>query len=369
MYTLFNTPTNHNRGRIQFAEMNYVRQGLQREIEKFVTYYRENVFHLNNAHPLVSIVQSFNVQYYENYQKYVAVVADQTDKMATSIGFTSPIYPGRLQNKSIFYGPDVSEVLISASEYFDIDDAVKNWQDLRPIRVISHPFMDMAMPHLRDLYKPYTSMTPGISVILVNFPMLMLQYRRWMEVVGSRSTDSSRTANQFMAMYPITNMVHSHIDVAFFNRLTAAFNGQDLTVATPKLHPFTLITYYDRMDYVINNLLKELDNNTQTFDNIVDFIPSITNITLRETLMLPQVAKTRQIVWALILARLPLMRFLLRLSEKSSNRQNYFYLAKIALSLKEIRSDGSFFHTLPQVVKDQINYELEKGIGAYVSMA
>lgn len=361
MHTLFNERVSSDRGQNLFPEFTYVKRGMLQERDKVITFYRNQVFNVESSHLLVRLIQSMQLQTYDNYQRFVDTAKDQSARVSMSLRLTSPIYLGGLRSESIFYGPNVKEVLMATEEDFDVEAGAVEWRDLKPIRVLSHPFADIAMPLLKG---HYPSTQKGITVIAINIPMLMLQYRRWVEEVKYNSGDiASRTIMQFVAMYPIPNMLYSHLDVAIFNRL-AVIQRKETPVDIRNPHPFAVVDYSQRLDHILTGMTKSLENRAFTFDQILKNIPMLSAIDLFEVMVLPRGPKTRQVVWARILARLPLVKFLLRINADSDSYQNQYYMTRIAIGLREMKSDGWLMQAMSPDERMDIEQDISKTVMA-----
>lgn len=362
MHTLFDSVPAATRGIVRVPEFLYVKGGMSRDLATVMDYYHKNVFAVNSGHFLIRLIQSMNVSMNRDYQSYVDVAEDRGMDLAMSLRMTSSISVGMVFSPGVFYGKNIDEVILSVDADFDIDDAVRRWRELEPVKVLRHPFNDI---NLKVPEANYESSEGGIAIISVNIPMLMLQYRRWFEVEKSINPEAERTVNQFVAMYPLPNMLPTHLDVAVFNRLVTLANGQEPSKFNRE-NKMYITDFTSKLDNVLEKQLMILRNKRFAFDQILLSVAMVNKDSLFETMALPKLARTRQVNWALTLARLPLIKFLLKLNEESNNQENKFYLNRIRVALKTIRNDRTLKSALPRKLLAEVESSIDIGIRTYV---
>lgn len=358
MLRLFEKESRISSGGLYPAGFRYLKDGIRRELDKIVTYYRNNVTNVGGGHLIARLIMSMPLQVYQNYEEYVDLARDASRGVAKSIGFTTPLSPGKYTKGSTFYNDSVDEIIITDNSEFDLVNAIADWRSLQPIKVLAHPYDDLSYG-LCDGNYPVKK--PGLAIITINIPMLMLQYRRWCEVEKGLGQGSERTLWQFVKMYPITNMVYSHTDICVLNRLSNNLMGLDPT-PTRKHYPFPVLDYSQRLDAVLDQLKVVLNNRPYDFEGIVNTIPLINAENIRQATLLPDDVINHQNSWALYLARLPLIKFLLSVNESSGSFKNQFYMNEIKLALLNIRYNAVFNNRLPEVVKDEVERDIEKSV-------
>jgi hypothetical protein len=362
MHTLFDSVPAATRGIVRVPEFLYVKGGMSRDMAKVMDYYHGNVFAVNSGHFLIRLIQSMNVSMNRDYQSYVDVAEDRGLDLAMSLRMTSSISVGQVFTPGVFYGKNIDEVIISVDTPFDVDDAVRRWRELEPIKVIRHPFDDI---NLKVPEGNYESDINGIAIITVNIPLLMLQYRRWFEVEKSINPDADRTINQFVAMYPLPNMLPTHLDIAIFNRLSTIHRGEQ-PAKFERENKMYITDFTSKLDNVLEKQLQILRNKRFAFDQILLSVAMVNQDSLFQSMELPKVARTRQVNWALTLARLPLIKFLLKLNEESNNQDNKFYLNRIRVALRTIRNDRSLRGALPRRLLIEVESGIDSEIRTYV---
>lgn len=362
-FDLFDESPVVQQGKVIPPQFAYVKAGLLREIQKVYSYYHSRVTFVNNSHVLVRLIKSLPISMRRDPQNYVDVVNDLAPQVCNSLHITNSLGYGRAFTPGVFYGKSVTEILIMDETPFDPYQALANWRMLKPIRVLRHPFTDMSMPRAMG---DYHGTERGIAVIAINVAMLAIQYRGWYR--EERQPDPSmpaRRTHQFMSMYPITNMVGSHLDIAIFNRLVGHYLGEEVQ-PYHKSHPIYLIDHTEKMDDVLLKELTILRRRPLTFDQILDAVPAIASSDLRVVMRMPSVVPTRQVKWALTVARLPLIRFLVQLNYDTENPKNRYYLNRLKQQLHAMRVDRTLDQILPLDVTQDIDNMIHRDIQAFI---
>lgn len=350
MYDLFDNVPATDQGKVILPQFIYLKGALSRDLMKVTSYYQNNVTSVGNDHLLVKLLLNLNVSMKRELQNYVDTVSDVGMQTASLLRLTTPLNYGKVFSPGPFYGKGCSEIILVHDEPFDVYAARRNWRELRPVVVHRHPFTDtsMARPTGRAV-----SGESGLVVVSINLPMLAVQWRGWW--AEERQPDPSLAAkrtHQFVSMYPLTNMAYSHLDIAIFNRMATLYNLDEPADFT-KAHPFFLVDRSDELDNFLEKQIELLRRKPLIFDQVLLNIPAITAADLSIAMRLPDVVPTRQIKWGLIIARLPLVRFLVQLNALHENHKNRWYLNRLRTALKAIRVDRVLESTLPlDVLRD-----------------
>lgn len=363
MIELFDRPTTIDYRQITLPQFVYLKGNLKRDLIKVESYYRTWVTSIKNEHLLVRLLLGLNISFKRDLQNYVDVIRDNLGLFCNALKITNSLGYGRVFTPGVFYGMHTSEIIISDETPFDVYDAFKHWRDLKPIRVLRHPFTDlnMALPRGRE----YESPEYGIAVIAINIPMLALMYRAWRNYEAQQNREASYGVRHFIAMYVLPSMVSSHFDISLFNRLVSIYFKED--VATyEKAHSFFTI---DRTDEIDNYLKKEIDilkRRRLTFDELLNIVPCVTSNNLYELMRLPEVVPTRQVKWGIMVAQLPLLRFLLDIDHETSSGKNSFYLSRLRTWLRVVRTDRILENVLPRDILTDIDNMIHRDIEKYL---
>ena len=366
MYDLFQDAPSIKRVYPHSALFERIRDPLRRDLENIVKYHRNKDGWVPNQHPLMRLLGSISVSITRDYRDYVDAVKSSGLRTAGMIGMTSSVSFGRIWKPGPFYGLRSSEILIAHAEEFDIDKAVDNWMDLRPVEVLRHPYSDLAMARPDGQYAPGSQ--AGLSIISINVPMLAFQYRRWCETTDVSMYDRSTyvATSHFMYAYPITNMLYSHLDVALFNRMALLMFSDGQLGRWVRAHPVYGTDRSAWVDQTLTQTITALSRAYLSFDQTLDSVPLITAPTLRQLALVPDVTPNRQISWALILAVLPVIRFLVRTNLGARSGPNTAYLNRIWIWLRRIRNDRLLENRLPYDLLREVKEMIEKEIVLYI---
>lgn len=334
MYSLFNLVQPTSVGVQRYPEWNYIRDGLRRNLATVVKYYRTNPIAVNGSHFLVRLLQSITVPHSQPIDRYYDNVDALSMNLSMALKMTSSIYDGQVF-RGIFYGEGSNEVIIAHDEEFDIYEAERGWENLQPIKVLRHPFSDLGLniPNGKR-----SGSETGISVIAINIPMLAIQYRSFRKNEDYLNpNDSQRSIYHFVHMYALTNMLFSHLDVAVFNRIHNLLIGAPLGESF-RSHSFHLPDYSQKVTAAQNKVLRILDRLSHDFIQTLLTVPLIVKPDLSKLVEMPDVAPTRQVLWALLLARLPVLNFLFQSAKDGAGKRNQQQVNNVRRALTSYRS-------------------------------
>lgn len=334
MLNIFSKPTDANRGSIVISGLRVPREGIQNNIARIKEYYRENNFGTKSNHLLIRILQTLHVSLKHDVNKYHDLVTDQSYTMGTHFNLVSPMFKGGVQERSSFYGNGVDEIIVSVNNLVDPVVAAKNWRELEPIRVLYHPFTDLCCYLPNNL--PYTEET-GVAIIALDIPLLALQYRQWRLDQMRFRPEHQQSTRQFLYQYPLCNMLNSQIDIAFFNRVNSLLNDS-LPGVVRRRHPLSLPDYTNKLDDCLVDLLAILIKKRTTYQNMAEMIPMLYKETFLDLLQFPDILINRQDHWAMLLAQLPYLSFLVemgKLTKSDANRQEYNQIKRQLIRAKQ----------------------------------
>lgn len=357
MYQIFDFDLTASPGKVYAANWNYLRTGLQKNLEQVVRYYRRAPMAVPSDHFIIRLLQSSTVgktmpieRYYDNVDGLFSL------NLAMALKMTSSLSAGHFF-QGTFYGPDCDEVLIAHTADFDPFEAEKHWEHLRPVRVLRHPRSDLELL-LTD--GTQTGIENGIAVIAINVPMLLVQYRSfWLreQYLSQLYDESPRSINQFVHMYVLPNMLPSHLDYVLFNRINNLAKGAPMG-AVRKKHPFYLTDFTQKLNAVQSMLLDNLAKVTKSFGETLFNIPGVDQENMQQVMNVPQMAPTRQVIWALGLARFPAIDFLTRTGVDHGYAKNGQEINRLRQTIRMYENSALLHNQLPTDVKADVDLEL-----------
>lgn len=361
MYQLLQESPLQLGGGLIYPEFRRIRDGLQLSVERIKQYRRLNPRHLPGGHLLMRLLMSIPASMKLDARTYNDKVADNALLFTQSFKLTSALSKGQVWRPGPFLGKQVTEVIIANTDPWDVEKGVANWEELTPIRYLYHPMSTLRLP-VADAQ--FASTEAGVAVITINVPMLASQYRAWRIAYG-QTDESPRTVGQFLQAYPLPNMLDSQIDIAILNRLLGTFYGSR-PVAEPFRHPFYLTDWSAEVDQVLNKWLDQVGPKRWDFDTLVSHIPTVASDNLHHVLKLPEMPYSTQLQWAVLLARLPLITFLVQWNKATDNQRNQPYLNYIKRWLRYMDGNTTLRSALPADLYDDVNVLLNYGVSPYL---
>jgi len=348
-------------GIIHLPDWLYVKAGLEKNLIQVIMFYRRNPMAVHSDHFLVKLLQSVTIPQSQNLERYYNNVDALALNLSMALGMTSPIFKGRLFD-GVFFGKGNYELLIANDETIDPFEADKEWQNIAAVRILSHPRSDLGF-NLPD--GKLTGSEQGLAVISINIPLLAIQYRafRLNEIrINSNENgeviDSTLTVNHFIHMHVLPNMMYSYLDHVLFNRISNLQSGVPLG-ESKKPHSFYLTDFSVKLNHVQTAILNYLHKTEKDFTGILQNIPVVSKKDTSVLMELPDLPLTRQVLWGLILARLPELTFLCRMSKDNVGNKNQSEINRILRYFLNYKSDNLFRSMLPLDIFTDIMDDIE----------
>lgn len=358
MYNLFNLMSTANSGGHKFPDWHFVRDGLRRNLGTVIRFYRKNPMAVQSSHFLVKLLQTITIPQSMNLERYYDNVDGLALHVSMALKMTSSISRGQMFD-GIFYGQGSPEILIAHTDSFDINEANRNWQNVCAVRVLRHAKSDLAL-NLPNGYR--SGSESGMAVIAINIPMLAIQYRafRLNEMqIAEGDNESQRSITQFIHMYVLPNMLFSHLDIAVFNRLDNMRKGAPLGESNIH-HSFYLPDFSDKADKALVNIVGHLQSSGKDFTGVLKTTPLVTKENLFELFALPDVAPTMQVLWALVIARLPAVAFLFQLLKNGPGVTDRHQVNRVLREVNKWRTNNLMKTMLPLEYYYEVVDEIEE---------
>jgi hypothetical protein len=357
MYNIFNLMPGASLPVLYAQNWNTVSAGLRRNIETVTNYYHDNPMAVQGDHFLVRLLGTLDIPLALNIYRFYDYLSYSSLDLSMALKMTSSIYKGSVFN-GVFYGPGTTEVLIAHSEDFDPVDAERNWETLKPIRVLRHPRSDLMMNILDG---SHTSRETGFAVIAINIPMLAIQFRAFLkreEEIAEKTGDSTYSVLHYVRMYALPSMIESHLDYVLFNRINNLLNGRD-NHRSLKKHSFVIPDYSDRLDAIQMVILRNLAHVGKTFTGILRNVPALSRKDMDQVMLVPDMALTRQVLWALSVSRFPAIDFMLTASRERPDTRNGQEINRLLQALRNIKTSNLITSVLPSQISDLLQDEMD----------
>lgn len=341
MESLYEPTLDMHGGVVHSSAWRVLKENLLRNLDQTVDFYQTHAMAVASEHFLVRLLHSIDVPMSLSTERYMANVESMCLKLSMALKMTSSIYRGHVFN-GIFYGEGSREVLVAWQSDHRVAtlDAIDDWRKVVPIRCVRHSLTSLNL-ELPDGTPRYA--TPDISVFLIDLPLLAWQYRRFrQEEIAIQKVEggNQRSTQQFVHMFVLPNMLGSQLDLAIFNRYRHKLNNWPIHDVRSYSHPFQLINYTDRVDAFIDQALTELMRSPRDFTTTMKTIDMVSQPTLFDVVQFPALPPTQQVMWAIAIARLPLILFLFKFNDNNPNTKNRSEVNKILRSVKMYRRNS-----------------------------
>lgn len=320
-----------------FPRMESIRRNSVLQLDKLTEYVTARQLFLPNNHVVIRLLKSINVSMKTDIYDYVYKVEDSVRTITHGLDFTNSTNRGKVHRPGQFINPNVGEIIISNTETFDVDFAIKNWQKLTPLKFLDHPCSDISYGLPNGNYT--LDNEEGLAVVLINIPMLALQYRCWLSECLKKNTDHVPPLASFVMAYPIMNMAKSHADIAMFNRLYNEVH-QYKNTGFVRRNAIALVDYSSSIDGVLKEYKDILIRTPLDFQTILDNIPSLYYGNFHNAVRLPKMASTRQLRWALLTSRLKIFHFLLTIDKIHNHFNNRNSVTEIREIIMDMENDN-----------------------------
>jgi hypothetical protein len=152
--------------------------------------------------------------------------------------------------------------------------------------------------------------------------------------------------SHFLTQIIIPNMLPGHLDVAVGNTLHHLIGGQGYVKVESNM-PFYTADLYPKLEKGLQELATRFCNQTLYYRDILSNVPVFGNDTLIQTVRMPDIAYTNQAIWALTMARLPVIAMLLKFDQLAKNVKNDADRNRIRRSLTEAESGKYLVNQIP----------------------
>lgn len=355
MFKIFENKYTENNGIIRPPEFNLVKRVYEYQLDNIIDYYSNSNKIVRNTHILVRLLNLFTPSLDYSLDDFLNIAYARSPYIAKHFKFTSEINYGDFFTDMFYKG---TGLIIYNEEYFNPYQVINDWKNIQAVRVLKHPVSSLKFL-LPDAIR-YPTVEKGFSVVTVNVPLLLLQYRKYLEDQLLKPDGERGGAQSFIGRYVLPNMLYSHIDLCIYNRFNNNFYNIPNTNDEYTKHPFLIIDYSKRVDNVSEVLLKYITNKQLPYYSYLKLIPSIFTEDSQESLLIPKFIKTRRNWWALYLTRLDEMCFLIDLGKEQGIYRNRELLARAKVDIQRLYRENLYDNILPIDMRESVDHKLKK---------
>lgn len=304
MYTLFRDDPIGSKGVVLDPNRPYLQRQFKQQLRDVTNYYRRHPKVVDSRNLFALIISHFVLEFRSDDAAWAKKVEDQARGLIRTLGITDAINRGKIFDKGVTLGPQCEEVVMSSIERFDTTGIRSRWRDLQPVRYLYHSRSDINLPIMNNK-------TPGrgYGVLMINIPMLMVQYRHWVYSTYGPVDGDSVNFYKFIGGYVLVNSLESYLEIAYFNRLSRqAYNLP--TTKYPLPHPFYIPDYTRNVDAIAKRTIEQRVMFTGMVTELAHSTPMLLKDNLWQIVQLPRGPVTLQNEWALALARVPFIKYL-----------------------------------------------------------
>lgn len=287
----------------------------QQNAIKVEEYYAYADYVVPSDHFLVTLINSIAVPHSISIERFIDLTYRAGVTAGRANGLGSAITPMRIFNKSKFFGSKHREVIYLSDDEFPID-VPELWLGLSPIKFWSHGENDLSFKRLVN----FESTASGFSVVEINIPLLMCQFRRFNNEQLELPEEQRRDVRHFVSL-TITKALRSQLNVSLFNRVYATIKQQPLTPVTA-LSGISLQNPLTQVDTLIAQITEQITNRTLTWENVLSLIPLPYGDNALDYFRLPDQVQTRYVRCFELLATYKLVKFLILVDSLSPGDKN-----------------------------------------------
>lgn len=343
MYELFEDTRLPKYPVVKIGQIDYIKRTYTREMEKVIDYYSTRVSRIDNDHILNRLIVTGSPNTNYDLLKYVHICKVRASTLADNFEFTSSELYGKLRNGQFYSG--CKELILFDDDDFDEEYVYKNWKEVDAVKVLSHPFSDLRL--VPPFGQEYTDKKGLLVVLSINISKLLVQYKAFMDS-RLHLPDQERLylgSMHFLKMHVLPNILRTHLDFVFYNRLKNMFYVTPGYECKLRL-PFHIVDQTAIVDDMLSYYLEKFENQPLTYVQFLQNCPAIVKTNALEALHMPDLAKTKQVYWALFLTRLEDMFFLIHLLGENGYKNNRRYIEKMLFDCKWFLRDNTFKYVL-----------------------
>lgn len=350
MFSLFQNPGTPRQPQFNIPELTNGFLGLKTNALKLKQYCRSNPSKVNGKNVLLRLLHRLPISLYQDVQFYYDSIYDQQNDIASSVQISNIATKGRAHRDVLFSDSLELPIALSDGKYL-VDRTTLTqggWRDLAPIRFLRHDCSDLRM----ERFNGYVTQ-PGLSVWLVDIPLLALQYLCWCREQLERGVDGLGP-EFFLAMYPLPNAIESWLDVAWVNRARAKLEFDTYThgLVSSSL-PIHFSMNHSRLEAGLDEIVYRMRMGSRSYADLLCLVRTPFTDTAEKLLRLPDIYLTDSVRWSLGVGQIGWLWWLTKHDNGNNGSQN-------ARSKREIKlwfSASTLVRLLDRPTRDLVEAE------------
>lgn len=343
--------------------LEYVLNGIGSNVVKKMDHELRSAKTVSSDHPILGMLNSVSARLDEDAYFHYKAAVDMSTEWCAARGITTSSKAARPFKGEILGGDDFEFIYHTTSSLSSSNfkgNALKNWKDFSPLRVIACDYND-SFP-----WVPGECPIPdneGIAVFSIDLPMLAMMFRAWDE--ERMKNKDTETRSQFVRKYVLLPVMRSLMNVKLMNRYYALRVGKWVD-SIERDKELALVNYEQKL------LKEQLKSLNETVLRGASYPELLSNLHINQETNLwdmiedTQDSLTAQNRWLMILAEIPLWRLLLSIDNGNENQQYTNRLKRLFFEQKRDRTlyairDARAIELIQKTFKDLVaDYKLTK---------
>jgi hypothetical protein len=336
MFRLFENQYGFGRTNIAPPGMLYLRSEMSKIENRYKRYYSSMDKFIGNKNQFVMMLEVLRYNILEPVDNLESSIREKWPLLGSMFDVTSyykksnTIFPGS------FYGENATEVWLGTDENFD-KVSFDSLDSLKPLRVLRHGYDTFSFPYLDG-----TVHGPDNEIVVISMNISMLVYKLYLyDIKYNKDNGIIDTIENFVTKLIIPDLISSHLEVTFLNRIFNKVNGLPNNSGVWFNNPFYIQDLSSRIDGCISNISKRLLDQPLTYGEILSVIPALFNGVTFDVLRLPKTLINNNNRWGFLIAYLPLLNNLVLLDKTLNNNRNLEYRGRTLQLIRFLMNDGS----------------------------
>lgn len=317
-----------------YSKFDWIKRRYTEQMFKIIDYYHNRDRVINNKNILSRIITNLSPNIYEDVSDYFIHIDKPSTYISKQYGLVSNINNGMVFN-NVFYTGKSKEIINYVDISHNIFEFENKWEYYSPIRIV---YTDETGYDFHLLDRSKEKKEESLTVYELDIKGMLLMYREWckMRLVKGFSTNP----NAFVAMYVIPNALQTMIDYITWNRfIEIYYTGSAPEFDNP--HPFHVLDFSNGIDWILGKIIKDVDNTGVYINQLLKFIPTIVYKDMLQGLKLRRPYYNKQSEWAIWVARLRDMAFLIDILGTRGRQRNLQELKRFPVEIKMVEQGST----------------------------